>query len=139
VPRFGLASLSSNAEVLVDADLDTLAAALHVRTDDLARSALVRALSLPVVGIAGQIADGEVITLAVLQVLAGHTRQARGLRYADAHLRHLCPYLPGQSGYDKRLRAVTTTMTWLITVPARWVSLWGDDVWVVDSTPVWCA
>ena len=35
VPRIGVAKPNVEPEVLVDADLDTLAAALHVRTDDL--------------------------------------------------------------------------------------------------------
>lgn len=123
----------------MDADLDTLATALYVRTDDLLKSAPGRAPQRPVVGFAPQISDAEVITLAVMQALAGYTREARWLRYADTHLRHLFPYQPGQSGYNKRLRALATTMTWLITVLAREVSIWGDDVWVVDSTPVECA
>lgn len=123
----------------MDADLDTLATALYVRTDDLLKSAPEKAPWRPVVGIAPQIADAEMITLAVMAALTGHTREGRWLRYADAHLRHLFPYLPGQSGYNKRLRALAPTMTWLITVLAREVSIWGDDVWVVDSTPVECA
>lgn len=123
----------------MDADLDTLATALYVRTDDLLKSAPERAPWRPVVGIAPQISDAEVITLAVMAALTGHTREARWLRYADVHLRHLFPYQPQQSGYNKRLRALTTTMTWLITVLAREVSIWGDDVWVIDSTPVECA
>lgn len=90
-------------------------------------------------GIAPRISDAEVITLAVMAALTGHTREARWLRYAEDHLRHLFPYLPGQSGYNKRLRALAATMAWLITVLAREVSVWGDDVWVVDSTPVECA
>ena len=35
VPRIGVAKPNVEPEVLVDADLDTLAAALYVRTDDL--------------------------------------------------------------------------------------------------------
>jgi len=49
------------------------------------------------------------------------------------------PYLPGQPGYNKRLRRLAGTVTWLITVLARDTTLWSDDVWVVDSTPVECA
>ena len=44
------------------------------------------------------------MTLAVMQALLGFTSEARWLRYARAHLRHLFPYLPKQSGYNKRLR-----------------------------------
>src|SRR3954467_15345504 len=85
-----------------------------------------------------RISDAEVITLAVMQALLGHTSEARWLRYARAHLRHLFRYLPQQPGYNKRLRALAATFEWLITTLARDTSLWTDDVWVVDSTPVEC-
>jgi hypothetical protein len=48
------------------------------------------------------------------------------------------PYLPGQPGYNKRLRTLAITMSWLIRMLAAGTSLWSDDVWVVDSTPVEC-
>ncbi|MEU7554745.1 transposase [Streptomyces sp. NPDC044571] len=32
------------------------------------------------------------------------TSERRWIRHAQAHLRHLFPYLPGQSGYNRRLR-----------------------------------
>lgn len=38
------------------------------------------------------------------QAMLGFTSEARWLRYARAHLRHLFPYLPQQPGYNKRLR-----------------------------------
>ena len=66
------------------------------------------------------------------------TSEARWLRYARAHLRHLFRYLPQQPGYNKRLRALAPTIEWLISALARDTSLWTDDVWVVDSTPVEC-
>ena len=78
------------------------------------------------------------VTLAVMQALLRFTSEARWLRYARAHLRHLFPYLPQQSGYNKRLRKLAATMTWLITRAGPDTSLWTDDVWVVDSTPVEC-
>jgi hypothetical protein len=56
------------------------------------------------VGIAPRLSDAELVTLAVLQALLGLTSEARWLRSADRHLRQLFPYLPGQSGYNKRLR-----------------------------------
>ena len=59
---------------------------------------------------------------------------ARWLRYAHAHLRHLFPYLPQQPGYNKRLRA--PAIRHCIRVLAAGTSLWTDDVWAVDSTPV---
>jgi hypothetical protein len=56
------------------------------------------------VGIAPKLSDAELVTLAVMQALLGFVSEARWLRHAGRHLRHLFPYLPGQSGYNKRLR-----------------------------------
>ena len=123
----------------MDADLDTLATALYARTDELLKSAPERLPWRPAVGIAPRICDAEVVTLAVLQALLGYTSEARWLRFARAHLRHLFPYLPQQPGYNKRLRGLTGTLNWLTGALARDTSVWTDDVWVVDSTPVECA
>jgi len=122
----------------VDADLDTLATALYVRIDDLLKACPERAPWRPKVGIAPKITDAELITLAVMQALTGHTSEARWLRYTRAHLRHLFPYLPHQPGYNKRLRRLGVTIGWLVGVLARDTSVWTDDVWVADSTPVEC-
>jgi hypothetical protein len=123
----------------VDADLDTLATALYVRTDDLLKAFPQRLPWRPAIGIAPKISDAELITLAVMQALLGHTSEARWLRYAKENLRHLFPYLPGQAGYTKRLRRLGATIGWLVGVLARDTCWWSDDVWVVDSTPVECA
>jgi hypothetical protein len=123
----------------VDADLDTLATALYVRTDDLLKACPEHAPARPRVGIAPRLTDAELVTLAVMQALLGRTSEARWLRYAHAQLRHLFPYLPQQPGYNKRLRALADTLCWLIGMLARDTALFTDDVWVVDSTPVECA
>jgi hypothetical protein len=139
VSKLGVADPTSNLEALVDADLDTLATALYVKTDDLLRISPERAPWRPAIGITPQISDAELVTLAVMQALLGFTSEARWLRYATTHLRHLFPYLPQQPGYNKRLRNLVTTISWLIGMLARDTSLWTDDVWVIDSTPVECA
>ena len=123
----------------MDADPDTLATALHGRTDDLLKAFPDRAPVRPRVGIAPKITDAELVTLAVMQALAGRPSEARWLRYAHAELGHLFPYLPQQPAYNKRLRRLADTIGWLIAVLARDTSLFTDDVWVVDSTPVECA
>ena len=123
----------------MDADLDTLATALYARADDLLKSFPEHVPWRPAVGIAPRICDAEMVTLSVMQALLGHTSEARWLRFAGEHLRHLFPYLPKQPGYNKRLRRLATTLNWLIGVLARDTSVWSDDVWVVDSTPVECA
>jgi hypothetical protein len=123
----------------VDADLDTLATALYVRADDLLKTYPERVPARPRVGIAPKLGDAELVTLAVMQALLGFTSEARWLRYARAHLRSLFPYLPQQPGYNKRLRKLLGTLGWLIGMLARDTSLFTDDVWIADSTPVECA
>ena len=66
----------------MDADLDTLATALYVRTDDLLKAAPERAPWRPAIGISPKIFDAELVTLAVLQALRGFVSEARWLRYA---------------------------------------------------------
>ncbi len=122
----------------MDADLDTLATALYVRTDDLLKASPARAPWRPAIGLSPKVGDAELLTLAVLQALLGFTSESRWLRFARGHLRHLFPYLPKQPGYNKRLRKLAATMNWLIRMLARDTTLWTDDVWVVDSTPVEC-
>jgi hypothetical protein len=122
----------------VDADLDTLATALYVRVDDLLAISPEHAPARPKVGIAPKISDAELLTLSVMQALLGHTSELGWLRFAHTHLRSMFPDLPQQPGYNKRLRALASTMHWLIGALARDTSVWTDDVWVVDSTPVEC-
>ena len=64
----------------MDADLDTLATALYVRTDDLLKACPQLAPSRPRVGIAPKLSDAELVTLAVLQALRGFPSEARWLR-----------------------------------------------------------
>jgi hypothetical protein len=122
----------------VDADLDTLATALYVKIDELLQQAPQLAPWRPAVGIAPKLSDAELVTLAVMQALLGFTSEARWLRHADRHLRHLFPYLPGQSGYNKRLRRAAGLLRHAIRAIATDTALWTDDVWLVDSTPVEC-
>ena len=119
-------------------ELDTLATALYVRADDLLKESPHLAPERPDAGIFPRLSDAELITLAVMQPLLGFKSEARWVRYAHAHLRHLFPYLPQQPGYNKRLRAAAGLMLHCIRVLAAGTSLWTDDVWVVDSTPVEC-
>jgi hypothetical protein len=122
----------------VDADLDTLATALYVTTDELLQRAPQLAPWRPAVGIAPKLTDAELVTLAVLQALLGFTSEARWLRYAHRHLRHLFPYLPKQPGYNKRLRAAAELIRQVIRTLASDTTWWTDDAWVADSTPVEC-
>ncbi|HEX3492266.1 MAG TPA: IS982 family transposase [Streptosporangiaceae bacterium] len=119
-------------------DMDTLATALYVKTDDLLRESPHLAPWRPRTGIMPQLSDAELVTLAVLQALLGFTSESRWLRHARQAMRHLFPYLPQQPGYNKRLRRLSGTIGCLTRILARDTSLWTDDVWVADSTPVEC-
>ena len=119
-------------------DLDTLATALYVRTDDLLKESPQLAPWRPAVGIDPKLSDAELVTLAVMQALLGFTSEARRLRHAPSQLRHLFPYLPRQPGYNKRLRGAAALIRYCIRVLAADTSAWTDDTWVVDSTPVEC-
>ena len=89
-------------------------------------------------GIAPRLSDAELLTLAVLQVLLGFDEEARWLRYAGEHLRHLFPYLPGQAGYNKRLRKAASMLRSVMRTLATDIDAWADDTWLIDSTPVEC-
>ena len=123
----------------MDADLDTLATALYVTTDDLLLAHPEHVPARPKVGIAPTTSDAEMLTLAVMQALLGFTSETHWLRYARANLLQMFPHLPQQSGYNKRLRKLASTMSWLVGALGQQTSIATDDVWVVDSTPVECA
>jgi hypothetical protein len=123
---------------LMDADLDTLATALYVTIDDAlaAHPNLVR--RRPKIGIAPRLSDAELLTLAVIQAFLGFTSEARWLRHARSHLGAAFPYLPGQSGYNKRLRGASSQLSGIIRLLAVDTDCWADDTWVMDSTPIEC-
>ena len=123
----------------MDTDLDTLATALYVTTDDLLCAHPERVPRRPKIGIMPRTSDAEMLTLAVMQALLGYTNETQWLRYARKNLLVMFPNLPLQSGYNKRLRKLATTMSWLIAELGRQTTVADDGVWVVDSTPVECA
>ncbi len=73
-----------------------------------------------------------------MQALHWFTGEAWCLRHARTHLRHLFRHLPGQSGCNKRLRHATGLVKAVIRLLAVDTTLWTDDVWLVNSTPVEC-
>src|SRR5256714_14146282 len=115
--------------------MDTLATALYVKTDDLLKDSPQLAPYRPGIGIGPKLSDAELVTLAVLQALLGFTSEARWLRHARAHLRHLFPYLPGQPGYNKRLRRPAGPASWVTGALGRDTRAWGDDALAVRSPP----
>jgi Transposase DDE domain len=122
----------------MDADLDTLAIALYARIDDTLKDRPELAPWRPKVGIAPKLSDAELLTLATLQVLLGYANETGWLRFAASHLSHLFPYLPGQAGYNKRLRRSAVQLQAMIRLLGEDTDVWADDTWLIDSTPVEC-
>ena len=83
----------------MSADLDALLTHVYVLVDDLLPAR--RRFGRP-----PRISDSELICLAVAQVLLDCPNERRFLRLAKQRLGHLFPYIPGQSGFNKRLRAL---------------------------------
>jgi hypothetical protein len=115
----------------VTKDLDTLLTALYVKIDD-------ELVGPRPTGRPPQLADSELVTLAVAQAILGYHCEARWLRFARTHLRGMFPYLPGRPGYNKRLRAALPLVKRIIRLLARDTDFWHDTVWITDSTPVPC-
>lgn len=112
-------------------DIETLLTALYVKIDDeLGGSRWT--------GRPPALTDSELICVAVAQALLGFTSEAHWLRYARKHLTGMFPYLPQQSGYNKRLRAALGLVKRVIRMLARSSDFWLDDCWIVDATPVPC-
>lgn len=123
----------------MDTDLETLATVLYVTADDLLKAHPEILPRRPRVGIVPAITDAEVLTLAAIAPLVGINTERRFLRYARKHLTGMFPYIPGQSGYNRRLRALAGTIGWLAAALATTTSVYTDDVHLVDSTPIECA
>ncbi|GAA2701748.1 IS982 family transposase [Nonomuraea recticatena] len=119
-------------------ELNTLATALYVKVDDLLKASPGLAPWRPKTGITPTLSDAELVTLAVMSALLGFVSERRWLRYAHAELGGMFPYLPGQSGYGKRLCKASGLVLHMIRMLAADTTLWSDDVWLVDSTPVEC-
>jgi hypothetical protein len=122
----------------VNNDIETLATALYVKIDDMLEAWPDLALPRPATGIAPTLSDAELLTLAVMSALLGFTSERRWLRYVTENLAGMFPRRIGQSGYNKRMRKAFALFIRVIRMLAMDTSLWSDDVWVVDSTPVEC-
>src|ERR1017187_7248200 len=85
-----------------------------------------------------RLSQSELVCLAVAQALPGFHSEHRWVRFAICHLRGCFPYLPGQPGYHKRLRAALPLARQVIRELAADSDFWSDTVWIADSTPVEC-
>ena len=117
----------------MSADLDALLISLYVLIDDLLPTRR-RRFGRPV-----RITDSELICLAIAQVLLDCPNERRFLRLARQRLGHLFPYIPGQSGFNKRLRQLAPQLVEAITILARLSPSFCDRLKLLDSTPVPCA
>ncbi|HTU96330.1 MAG TPA: IS982 family transposase [Solirubrobacteraceae bacterium] len=115
----------------MDADLELLLTTVFVTADDLLPERAKNA--------ARRVTDAEVVTLCVAQAIMGIPSDRRFLRLARRYLAHLFPELPQQSGYFKRRRRLADTLEWLMGVFASQSPGFGDDLLLIDSTPVECA
>jgi hypothetical protein len=116
----------------VSADLDALLTCLYVLVDDLLPAR--RRFGRP-----PRISDSELICLAIAQVLLDCPNERRFLRGAKRRLGHLFPYIPGQSGFNKRLRALAPQLLDAIALLARLSPSFCDRLRLLDSTPLPCA
>jgi hypothetical protein len=122
----------------MNADLDALATELYVAIDDILIAHPELVPLRPRVGIAPQLSDAELLTLAVLQSLLGYSDEARFIRHAKVNLTALFPYVPQRPAYNKRLRGAVGMAQGVMRLLAARCSAWHDDVWLIDSTPVEC-
>ena len=119
-------------------NIETLATALYVKIDDMLKAWPDLGPERPADGIFPTLSDAELLTMAVMSALLGFTSERRWLRYVDENLAVMFPRRIGQSGYNKRIRKAFMLFIRVIRMLAMDTSLWSDDVWVVDSTPVEC-
>ena len=115
----------------MDADLDTLCTVIYCTADDLLPVARANARR--------RITDAEVVTLCVAQAIMGIPSDRTFLAVARKRLAHLFPDLPHQAGYHKRRRRLADTIEWLLGVFALDSPGAGDELLLIDSTPVECA
>ena len=115
-------------------NLDTLLTALYVLIDDhVIPSGQRRGPGHP-----KRLSDAELVCLAVAQVLLGARSEHHWLRMCYGRLGHLFPYLPGQPGYNKRVRAAAPLICQTMLYLATLCPSWSQDLRLLDATPVPC-
>lgn len=118
-------------------DLETLLTELYVQIEDVV---------LPKLGWSRdhrpgrkpRLTDGELLCLAAAQHLQGIASERHWLRVVRKRLPDLFPYLPGQSGYSKRLRSLGSLIAAVLDELVRDVPSFYDSLRLLDSTPLPC-
>jgi hypothetical protein len=119
----------------VNTNLDALVTALYVHLDDhVLPSRERRGRSGP----ARLLTDAELVCVATAQVLLGCDSQRRWMRVAPRRIGHLFPPLPGQSEYNRQLRALAQVLVSVALWLARATPSWHDRLRLMDGTPVRC-
>jgi hypothetical protein len=117
----------------VRADLDTLLIALYC-----AACALFPADRAPRRGRPEKITDNELLALMVGQTLLQCPSDRVFLRRARRRLGHLFPYLPSQSRYNERCRALAPKLVALWKAIAAETLGAADSLRLLDTTPLPC-
>ena len=115
------------------ADLDTLVIALYC-----AACGLFPAGRTPRRGRPELISDNQLLALMVAQMLLQCLSERVFLRRARRRLGHLFPYLPSQSSYNERCRALAPKLVLLWKAIAAETLGAGDDLRLLDTTPLPC-
>src|SRR4051812_6773317 len=114
----------------MDADLDLLCISVYCTADDLLPERPRNARR--------KLSAAEIVTLCVAQVLIGIPSDRRFLRAARRQLGHLFPCLPSQDALHKRRARLAETIEWLIGIFAAQSPGSGDNLLLLDSTPLEC-
>lgn len=115
------------------ADLDTLVIALYC-----AACALFPSRRTPRRGRPQLISDNELLALMVAQMLLRCPSDRLFLRRARRRLGHLFPYLPSQSRYNERCRALAPKLVGLWKMLAAETFGASDELRLLDTTPLPC-
>jgi hypothetical protein len=117
----------------VRADLDTLVIALYC-----AACALFPSERTPRRGRPELISDNELLALMVAQMLLRCPSDRSFLRRARRRLGHLFPYLPSQSRYNERCRALVPKLVLLWKAVSAETLGASDNLRLLDTTPLPC-
>ncbi len=124
---------NADLEATMHTNLDALLTETYVLIDDFLPPPRRRTGRPP------KITDAEMITLLIAQVFLDIPDDRRFLATARARLAHLFPYLPQQSGFNKRMRRLTPSIERVINYLAFVSPGFCDNLRLLDSTPVPCA